>query len=367
MMSRRDVGLLTSLLLLPAVAFVAATGLLADALGLNDFVYHKYAGYVMAGLVALHVYCTWPRLVLYLRGWWARRRPPQQAALHRPAPDQVERSELLTRRWFLGWALGGVGGFLLGWVTAPGKVTSPVAGGDVGAAYHEWSKPILRDPLKAVLDWGRQPALYKEYERTEKLPLPPARGIRGLALEEAIERRRSVRDYTGRPLSLEELSRLLWYTCGISAERWGLRLRVAPSAGALYPIEVYPVIHNVAGLASGIYHYHYPNHALEKLKEGDFRATLIRYGVGQEFLGQANLVLALAAIFQRTRWKYQERTYRYVMVEAGHIGQNVYLAATSMGLGACAVGAFLDDDLNRLLEIDGTEEAVIYLLAVGTT
>lgn len=82
-------------------------------------------------------------------------------------------------------------------------------------------------------------------------------------------------------------------------------------------------------------------------------------------LSQANVVLILTAVFQRTRWKYQGRTYRYLMLEAGHIGQNVYLVATSMGLGTCAVGAFFDDDLDRPLEVDGTREAVVYLLAVG--
>jgi SagB-type dehydrogenase family enzyme len=87
----------------------------------------------------------------------------------------------------------------------------------------------------------------------------------------------------------------------------------------------------------------------------------------QEFLGEANLVLVLTAIFQRLRWKYQERAYRYALLEAGHLGQNVYLAATSMGMGACAVGAFLDDGLNGLLGVDGKDEAALYLLAVGKT
>jgi len=88
-------------------------------------------------------------------------------------------------------------------------------------------------------------------------------------------------------------------------------------------------------------------------------------GLGQGMLGQAQVCLVLSAVFQRTRWRYRERSYRYVLLEAGHIGQNVYLAATSMGLGACAVGAFLDDELNGLLGLDGSEEAALYILAVG--
>jgi SagB-type dehydrogenase family enzyme len=85
----------------------------------------------------------------------------------------------------------------------------------------------------------------------------------------------------------------------------------------------------------------------------------------QEFLGQANLVLVFTAVLRRLRWKYQERSYRYALIEAGHLGQNLYLAATSMGLGACAVGAFLDDGLNAMLGIDGQEEAAVYMLAAG--
>jgi SagB-type dehydrogenase family enzyme len=87
--------------------------------------------------------------------------------------------------------------------------------------------------------------------------------------------------------------------------------------------------------------------------------------LGQAFLGQANVCFVLSAVFQRTRWRYRERTCRYVMLEAGHVGQNLYLAATAMGLGACAVGAFLDDDLNDMLGLDGAAEAVLYVISVG--
>jgi SagB-type dehydrogenase family enzyme len=166
-------------------------------------------------------------------------------------------------------------------------------------------------------------------------------------------------------MALEELSRLLHYGGGITAERWGNRLRAAPSAGALYPIEVYPVIHRVQGLEPGLYHYRVQDHALELLRTADLTGEIVRHGLAQGFLGEANLVLVLTAIFQRLRWKYQERTYRYALLEAGHLGQNVYLAATSMGMGACAVGAFLDEELNGMLGIDGRGEAAIYLLAIG--
>lgn len=235
----------------------------------------------------------------------------------------------------------------------------------MGVIYHEWSKPKLLSLLGTVANWGRQPALYKEYAWAERIPLPSPGDFRGLYTEDAIQRRRSVRDYAGQPMTLEELSRLLFYTGGINAQRWGHKLRAAPSAGALYPIEIYPAVHRVEGLEPGLYHYAVRDHALELLQAGNLQGEIIRHGLMQEFLGQANLVLVFTAIFQRLRWKYQERTYRYALLEAGHLGQNVYLAATSMGMGACAVGAFLDDDLNAMLGVDGQHEAAIYMLAVG--
>jgi SagB-type dehydrogenase family enzyme len=166
-------------------------------------------------------------------------------------------------------------------------------------------------------------------------------------------------------MTLEELSQLLYYTGGITGEHWGHKLRAAPSAGALYPIEIYVVVHRVEDLQPGLYHYAVKDHALELLRSRDLRGEIVRCGLMQGFLGQANVVLVFTAILQRLRWKYRERAYRYALLEAGHLGQNVYLVATSMGVGACAVGAFEDDDLNAILGVDGKEEAAIYMLAVG--
>jgi SagB-type dehydrogenase family enzyme len=237
--------------------------------------------------------------------------------------------------------------------------------GDVGEIYHEWSKPKLIGLLGSLVNWGDSPLLYKEYAGAQRISLPPPQKIGGLSTTEAILQRRSVRSYSNQDLSLEELSNLLYYTCGINSERWGRKLRAAPSAGALYPIEIYVVLHRTEGLVPGLYHYAVKDHALEQLQTEDLRGEIVFRGLGQEFLGKANLVLVFTAIFQRLRWKYQERAYRYALLEAGHLGQNVYLVGTSMGLGVCAVGAFLDDELNSLLGIDGQEEAAVYTLAVG--
>lgn len=365
---RHDASYLVSAALLLVAAIAAITGWISDLWDLNDFVYHRYAGYAMAVLALVHAALHWRRLVAYAR-WRLGRRPRRRAQVqddHQMRPSELLKGALrapLSRRGFVGLVLGGVGGFALG----RGLRSQPVLayGSDVGAIYHEWSKPKLLSLLGTVANWGNQPALYKAYADVETIPLPSPGDFEGLHTEEAIQRRRSVREYSGRSMTLDELSRLLYYTGGINAERWGNRLRAAPSAGALYPIEIYAVLHRVDGIEPGLYHYAVRDHGLELLRAGDLRGEITRHGLMQEFLGEGNLVLVLTAIFQRLRWKYQARAYRYALLEAGHLGQNAYLAATSMGMGACAVGSFLDDGLNGLLGIDGKDEAAVHMLSVG--
>ena len=141
--------------------------------------------------------------------------------------------------------------------------------------------------------------------------------------------------------------------------------RTVPSSGALYPIEVYAVVNDVDGLGRGLYHYDPQRHALQALEQADLRGRVADHGLGQSFLADAGVVLCLTVIPDRMRFRYRHRSYRYGLLEAGHLGQNTYLAATAMGLGACAVGAFFDDDLNEMLGVDGRREAAVYMLAVG--
>ena len=367
---RHDASYLVSAGLLVLAMTTAATGLVSDLWDLNEFVYHKYVAYTTGVLALSHVYLHWGRLVSYGR-WRLSRKGGQRSEGAHLHPHRPATLRMLSRRGFVGLVLGGLGGFALGRGTSAGLSTglrrqsALTYGDDVGAGYHEWSKLGLLSLLGTVANWGRQPDLYKEHAWAEQVPLPSPDDFRGLYTEDAIQRRRSVRDYSGQLMTREELSRLLYYTGGINAERWGLKLRSAPSAGALYPIEVYLAVHRVDGLKPGLYHYAVRDHTLELLQAGDLQGEIVRHGLMQEFLGQANVVLVFTAIFQRLRWKYQERTYRYALLEAGHLGQNAYLAATSMGMGACAVGAFLDDDLNTMLGIDGQHEAAIYMLSVG--
>ncbi|MFW6113987.1 MAG: SagB/ThcOx family dehydrogenase, partial [Actinomycetota bacterium] len=187
----------------------------------------------------------------------------------------------------------------------------------------------------------------------------------GMDLDEVLRKRTSVRDYDPRPLSLDDFSYLLWSCTGIQRVEQGYEFRTAPSAGALYPIETYPVINNVEGLDMGLYHYDIRRHRLEELRNGDLRLDTARAALGQRICYDAAVVLVWTAVFQRSKWKYKQRGYRYVFMDAGHIGQNLYLAATGMGLGACAVGALFDDELNQMLGVDGEEESAIYMAAVG--
>jgi len=195
------------------------------------------------------------------------------------------------------------------------------------------------------------------------IPLPPEMAAGTLSLEQAIDRRRSQRHYSDLPLSLTELGRLLHSAYGVTDSRH--RLRAAPSAGALYPLEVYVVVNHVQGLARGIYHYVPDHHALEVVRSGDFQDALASRALGQEVIARASVILAIVAVVERTSKRYKSRAERYVYFEAGHLAQNVCLQATALKLGCCPTGAFLDDEVDQLLGVDGERERAIYLLAVG--
>lgn len=364
-MVRKDLDYAVIAAMLLSGLYVASTGLVMDIFGLHRFAFHPFAGYAFAALVGLHLILNWSRVTAFVRRKLRPKPSRERPARHEPAPSPGRRELLFS-------LLGAMGGFILGGLIRTqrgaqitGETDAKDAQTDVGTFYHQWSKPGYLSPLGVILDWGGQPARYKSYPEAERIALPDPGGYQGLSLDDTIEKRRSLRDYTTEPMKLDELSRLLHAAQGITDQ--GRGFRAAPSAGALYPIETYALVHNVTELEPGLYHYAVADHSLEQLQAGDLRRAIVVAGIGQDMLGQAQVCFALSAIFQRTRWKYRERTYRYVMLEAGHIGQNLYLAATSMGLGACAVGAFLDDDLNRVLGLDGEEEAALYLVSVGKT
>jgi SagB-type dehydrogenase family enzyme len=208
------------------------------------------------------------------------------------------------------------------------------------------------------------PPLYKKYPESKQVPLPKP-DYRGMVLEDAIKKRRSVREYSSRPLELYQVSQILFAGQGLTGTLHGRPVRSAPSAGALYPFEVYVIVNNVEGLQKGIYHYSVIHHALELIRSGDFKSDITSAGLKQEMLGESGVTIVLTAIFDRTRHKYGERGLRYIYMEGGHISQNISLQAVSLGLGSVSVGAFLDKKVNSLIGVDGRKEAAIYLHSVG--
>ncbi|MGD2104496.1 MAG: SagB/ThcOx family dehydrogenase [Anaerolineae bacterium] len=359
-MKRRILDYSVITLMLASGLYVALTGWIADTFGLHQFVFHRYAGYLCVGFTSLHILLNRRRIIATLRAF-ARGRGRRDSAVE---PELREGMVAVERRHILVGGLSAAAGFLAGWLIPDRRQTMPDEVTDIGALYHEWSSPGHLGDLP-VPDWGGRPSTYKTYPDADRIPLPDPGGFRRMTVEDGIQTRRSVRDYSEEPLSLAALSGLLHAAQGITEER--RKFRAAPSAGALYPIEPYVVVQRIEALHPGIYHYAVEAHELEVLQLGDFRDRVTRAGLYQAFLGQAAACFVLSAVFQRSRWKYRKRAYRYVLLETGHIAQNLYLAATSMGLGACAVGAFYDDQVNRLLGLDGQEEAALYIISVGHT
>jgi SagB-type dehydrogenase family enzyme len=194
---------------------------------------------------------------------------------------------------------------------------------------------------------------------TIRLPAPKFRST--VSLEESLAARRSIRDYSGKPLTLEELSQLLWAAQGITAA-WGAR--TAPSAGALYPLEVYALAGNVQDLAAGVYRYDPKDHELVLVAAGDLRAQLANAALGQDSVRTAALDLVFTAVPARTTGKYGERGHRYVLMEVGHAAQNIHLQAAALGLGTVPIGAFDDQKVSTLLNLP-KNETPLYIIPVG--
>ncbi|MCX7704367.1 MAG: SagB/ThcOx family dehydrogenase [Planctomycetota bacterium] len=190
-----------------------------------------------------------------------------------------------------------------------------------------------------------------------KLPVVKKEGK--MSVEEAIAKRRSRRSFKGDALTLEEVGQLLWATQGISNERG---LRTVPSAGATFPLEAYLVAGNVKDLKAGLYRYEPQKHELLLVKGGDLRKDVCAAALGQRMIEEAPATIVIAAVYERTAGRYKERATRYVHMEVGHAGQNIYLQCEALGLGTCAIGAFHDAKLKEVL---GIKEEPLYLMPVG--
>ncbi|HNW98531.1 MAG TPA: SagB/ThcOx family dehydrogenase [Bacteroidales bacterium] len=188
-----------------------------------------------------------------------------------------------------------------------------------------------------------------------------------MSLVESLWKRRSIRVYKDTCLSLNEVSMLLWAAYGVSdSVKWGgIGLHTAPSAGALYPLEVYLVAGNITGLPSGIYRYHPLGHYLTLIKSGDYRVELYEASLYQGMIKNASASIVYSAVFARTTGKYGKRgRERYVCMDLGHSGENVYLQATAMGIGTCAIGAFDDSKISKIMQMPKVEEP-LYIMPLG--
>ncbi|MDP2910305.1 MAG: SagB/ThcOx family dehydrogenase [bacterium] len=202
----------------------------------------------------------------------------------------------------------------------------------------------------------------KRYMSLEEIILPQPEKISKVSIEEALLERRSVREYKDEPLKLKEVSQILWAAQGITEPTWGGR--TAPSAGGLYPLELYLVVKKVENLEPGLYHYLPQGHKLTRVLEGNINEELAAAGLNQSWIRNAPINLVITAFYSRTINKYGERGIRYVHLEAGHAAQNVYLQAQSLGLGTVTVGAFDDDEIRKLLNLS-EEETPLYIMPIG--
>lgn len=259
---------------------------------------------------------------------------------------------------------------------------------DLSKKFHENSK-ITREneeKLSVLESLFSHPEIVKkvcntflEYTGVKEIPLPAKNMKISKSIYECIANRRSARNFTGNTIDLNMLSKLLWHSYGITGmmklrertteEEFIQFLRATPSAGALFPIELYVVAINIEGLKQGLYHYNIKNHSLEELiSEKDFLINFFKtFTVHPHLVNieKANAVFVLTSLHWRLKGKYGPRGYRFALLESGHIAQNIQLAAVGIDLGSVCIGGYYDTELNNQIGIDGLDEDVLYAVAIG--
>ena len=196
------------------------------------------------------------------------------------------------------------------------------------------------------------------------LPSPSYKGT--VSVEEALKARRTHRSFHSRPLTLRQFSQILWGAYGVTSQRYGSFLKTAPSAGALYPLDIYGVVGQggVETLAPGIYHFRPENHAVELVKQGDLRAEVARHALQQMWMAKAPLMLIITGEYNRSSMKYGPRGVTYTHIEAGHVGQNIFLQAEAIGLKAGIVGAFNNQQIIRAMGLSTSHDPLL-IMPVG--
>ncbi len=244
--------------------------------------------------------------------------------------------------------------------------TSSNASWDLAREVHRATRNTPRGALGVRLPKLRAaPAPFKVYPHAKRAKLPPPALEGTLPLGEAVRHYTPARAFRKEPASLLELARILHHTNGITGARGGRPLRAAPSAGALYAGEVYLVAERVRGLSPGLYYYGVVDHELLELRSGSFLGEVGRAVEDPGQLENAAAALLLTNVFARYTWRYANRGYRYALIDTGHIGENLRLAARSAGFADASPLRFHDDRLNSLLRLDGLREAVCAVHAIG--
>jgi len=237
----------------------------------------------------------------------------------------------------------------------------------IGPGY-QFDTKYYADKSPEPCPWAKDTPPFKRYGNPiAEIELPEPETTGGAGLWETIAQRRSQRRFKDEPMSLATLSQLLWATQGITGSEDGSRFRATGSAGALYPNETYLVLNNVEGVGPGIAHYNVRGHSLALIHEGPLGQACADACLGQRFCATCQVVFAWGAVVSRSAQKYGDRCYRYLYLDAGHIGGQLQLACVALGLGSVNIGAFFDDEVNKLFGLDGVEETVVYLTAVGHT
>ena len=239
----------------------------------------------------------------------------------------------------------------------------------IGKEFMHKTQPFFLEPSPQNLGLPQPPLEVPCANDIPRISLPEPKEIRipQMDLRQAIEQRVSVRKYSQEPLSLEELSCLLWLTQGVKeVTRRPATSRTVPSAGARHAFETYILVNRVTGLQPGLYRFLALEHALIEVNlSAKIAEELTQACFGQKMVSTSAVTFFWAAEMERMTWRYTQRGYRYIHLDAGHVCQNLYLSGEALGCGTCAIAAFEDETLNGLLVLDGEERFVVYLAALG--
>ena len=237
--------------------------------------------------------------------------------------------------------------------------------GFYGEIFQQKSKNIRSVETSSIPDQQRTD-LYKTCENViSRISLPKPDFSPEIQFWDIINKRHSTRAFKNEPISLMDLSLLLFSMSGLTRVFPKFAFRTIPSAGGLFPIETYTIINNVSDIEQGIYHYNIENHGLDFLKQGDFRKLVADACYGQRMVSKSAVNFIWTSLIDRTRNSYGERAYRYIYLDCGHLAQNFYLAAEALGLNACVVGAYYDDEINSIIDLNEKKEFAIYMGVVG--